>query len=779
MTLDMGIVLGILAVAVVLFVTEWVRLDVVALAVLAALAVTGQVSADQALSGFSSPAVVTIWGVFILSGGLAHTGIASTIGRWVIRFGGDGEVRLVTVVMLTGAAMSAFMNNVGVAALLLPVVMEVARRTGRAPSRLLLPLAFGTLLGGMTTLIGRAPNLVISASLEGATGEPFSMFDFARIGLPLVVAGVAFMVLAGRRLLPERDPVRESQRADLPRLYRLFADLSFVHVPAASSLDGVTLHDARLGAALGIDVIGIFREGGTEWAPGPGSVLRSGDRLLVRGALDRLWELRGTEYLSVADDDLPVERLVSADIEIAEIPCRPRCPFVGRTLRELDFRNVHGVIVLAIRSGNATIRTDLETRRLQAGDRLLVQGTAEQLADLSAQPDVEVRRVDRADAYRLEERLTAVTIPPGSALAGQSLAESRLGEDFGLGVMGIVRGGDTTLMPGPGTRMRVGDTLLVKGRRETLAGVEGLRGLEVDETATADTGALESDDYGMAEVVLSPRTGLAGRTLRDLRFRERHGLMVMAISREGEILRAGLRDLPLRFGDALLLYGPRRRLEALAEEADFLVLTAEAHPPVDRMRAPVATAIMTAFVASVLFGWLAVPVAAVAGAVLMVVTGCLSMDQAYRSIEWPAVFLIAGMLPMGIALQESGAVAWITERTLAAIGDGSPLLVVAGLYLVTALSAQVIPTLATAILMAPIALHLADGLGLSPQALLMTVAVAATTSFMTPIGSPVNVLVMGPGGYRFRDYVRVGLPLTLVCMVITLVLIPVAWPLQG
>jgi di/tricarboxylate transporter len=586
------------------------------------------------------------------------------------------------------------------------------------------------------------------------------------------------MTLVGRHLLPTRDSRRGAADESLPRLYELGTGFSFVHLPPDSVFDGETLASSRLGQSLGIDVVGIFRRDGAELAPGPQSVLRSGDRLLVRGALDLLSSLKGDEFLALEDENLPVERLLSAGILFAELRCSSSSPFLGRTIRDLDFRNAHGAIVLAMRRGEETLRTGLERRRILEGDVLLVQGTAEQLEALGGLPGATVSYLERADAYHLEERLMAVRVPEGSKLDGATLAESRLGEAFGLGVMGILRGGATHLMPAPDERLRAGDTLLVKGHRQSLASVEGLRGIEV-EGEHPDPAALESDEIGMAEVVLSPRTTLVGRTLRNLHFREKYGLTVMAITRAGAVLRTGLRDLPLSFGDALLLYGPRRRLQVLAREPDFLVLTDQDRPPVDVVRAPVATVIMVGVIVAVLTGWLPIYIAAVAGAVLMVLTGCLTMDDAYRAIEWKAVFLIAGMLPLGIAMEQSGATGWITAHSLDLIGGGSPLLLIAGLYLVTAIGAQVMPTPAVAILMAPIALTTAADLGLSPQALLMTVALAASASFMSPIAHPANVLVMGPGDYRFGDYVKVGLPLTLVCLTVALTVLPLVWPLQG
>ena len=209
MTLEIALVLGILAAAVVLFVTEWVRVDLVALIVLVSLAFTGLITPVQAISGFSNPAVITVWAVFILSGGLARTGVAGMLGRQVLRLAGDSESRLIMVIMLTAASLSAFMNNVGVAALLLPVVMDISRQTRRPPSKLLIPLAFSSLLGGLMTLIGTPPNILVTASLEEHGLEPFRFFDFTPVGIAVVIAGIAYMSLVGRKILPSRNPARE------------------------------------------------------------------------------------------------------------------------------------------------------------------------------------------------------------------------------------------------------------------------------------------------------------------------------------------------------------------------------------------------------------------------------------------------------------------------------------------------------------------------------------------------------------------------------------------
>jgi len=499
--------------------------------------------------------------------------------------------------------------------------------------------------------------------------------------------------------------------------------------------------------------------------------------LVVEGRLDRLTELSRGDVLALEEGALEVERLVSADIQVAEAQIQEGSPLTGKTLEQVGFRRRYDVIVLAVRRGERTRRTNLETLPLAPGDVLLLQGAQERLDHLQLEPSLRLSRSVATEVYHLEERLMVVRVPQGSSVAGKTLAESHLGDAFGLGVLGIVRGTSTQLMPEPDERLQAGDTLLVKGRREDLLAVQGLQSLEVEAGGAPELVDLESEEVALAEAVLSPRTSLAGQTLRQLHFREKYGLNVLAIFREGKAYRSNLRDMALRFGDALLLHGSRKRLKVLGSEPDFLVLTGEAQEPLRRERAPLAALLMAGVLVPVILGWLPIYIAAIGGATLMVLTRCLTMDEAYHFIEWRAVFLIAGMLPLGFAMERTGAAALVAEGVVGAVGGLGPLAVVAGIYLITAVAAQVMPTSAVAILIAPVALDTAVALGLSPYALAMTVAMSASASFMSPVAHPANVLIMGPGGYRFVDYIRVGLPLTLVCLAVVLLVLPLIWPL--
>jgi di/tricarboxylate transporter len=779
-TPQIALVLIILVAAVVLFVTERLRVDVVALLVLSSLALSGLVTPSEALSGFSNPAVVTVWAVFVLGGGLYRTGIATILGRHVLGLAGSDEVRLIFVIMLTAGVLSGFMNNVGVAALFLPVVMDIARRTGRPPSRLLMPLAFGSLLGGLTTLIGTPPNILVSDALRDYGLRPFQLFDFTPVGIIVMLTGITFMALVGRHLLPVRDPAKEfagSSQNDLEQVYSLHERLFVVALPPGSPLLGKTLAESRLGSALGLNVIGIIRNGHTQFAPDSDLILQSNDRMLVEGRPDQLVEARNHQQFIVEKDSPAVERLVSSEIVVAEVGLSPRSILLGQTLEQIGFRRRFGLNVLAIWRDGVRQRTSLQDGPLQSGDTLLVQGSRTRLDKLRDIPDFLVSKVEAAEVYHLHGRLMVVRVPQDSSLAGKTLAESHLGDAFGLTVLGIVREGATHLVPEATMQLRAGDTILVEGRPEELSTIRGLQDLEIEPETSLKLGDLESEQIGLAEVVLSPHTTLAGKTLRQLHFREKYGLSALAILHEGQVRRSNLRDQPLYFGDALLLHGPRENLKVLGSEPDFLMLTEADQEPPRLNKAPLALLIMAAVIVPVIFGWLPIFIAAVVGATLMVLTACLTMDEAYRFIEWKAVFLIAGMLPLGIAIQTSGAAEFLAQGVVTTAGGYGPLAIVAALFILTAVSAQVMPTAAVAVLLAPIAMNTARDMGISPYALMMTVAVAASASFLSPVAHPANVLTMGPGGYRFTDYIKVGLPLTVVVLVVVLLVLPLFWPL--
>jgi di/tricarboxylate transporter len=596
-------VFAILAVTIVLFLSDRLRLDLVALLSLLALALTGILSPQEALAGFADPLVIMIAALFVVGGGIFRTGVAERFGRALGRLAGRSRARLTLVLMLGAGLLSGFMSSTGTVAVMLPVTAAVAWNAGISPSLLLLPLSVGALLGGLLTLIGTAPNIVVANQLAAAGLPPFGFFDFTPIGIVVLLLGAAFMVLFGGRLLPAR-----------------------------ASAEGPSSSD------------GVATVAGEELVRGYGV-----------GSITRLRVL-------------------------------PASPMVGRSPAGAGLRREYGANVVAIR------------RRAPGGMRRL-------------------------------PRTTEVPLAAGDELDLQASPASleRLAREQQLAVLG--------------TRTR--------------------------------------PEARLAEVLLPPRSRLIGRTLADVRFRERYGANVLSVLRQGQPLHDPIAAVPLRFADTLLVAGAPHRIGMLrAEAGDFVVVAqADEGDPAGRLstRGMIAIAIMGGMMALLTFEVVQPAIAVLLAAVAMVLTRCLDMDAAYRSINWESVVLIAAILPLATALEKSGGMQLIISG-LGPLGAAGPLGMFAALFVLTSLFSQFISNTATTVLIAPIALGAAADLGVSPYPLLMGVAVAASTAFATPIASPVTMLVLGPGAYRFSDFLRIGALLQAVIFVVSLVLVPLLFP---
>ncbi len=783
MTLEIAMVLGILAISLVLFISEVIRMDLVALLVLGALAVTGLVDSSQAFAGFSNSAVITVWAMFILSEGLTRTGIADIIGRQVMRLAGRREIAMIIVIMITGAVLSAFMNNIGVAALMLPVVVEVSRRTRIPASRLLMPLAYSTLLGGLMTLIGTPPNLLISESLVLNGYEPFALFDFTPLGGAVMVIGVTFIAIAGRLMLPKQRAERDkhvSQRS-LRSRYKLQERTFMMRVPNDSILVGKTLAETRIGASTGLIILSLLRDGRSETLPGRQTVIRGGDGILVQGRLDQFRELRRWSDLVIEREAPVLKSMVASKVGYASVTIADGSPVVSELVRHAAFRTRFNVSVVGIMRREVYRLTNLAYVPIRAGDRVLVQGELDALEQLEKFTDfsaVEIFSQEQlSEQYHADERMFVVRLPKHSGLVEETLKKSRLAEVFDFRVVAIFRDGELTVMPRGDEVLTGGDLLLIEGQHGDLDVLRGLQELEIDTRIPANVTAFESERLTLMDATLDPRSTLAGRTVGELNFRERYGIELAGIWREGETIGTELADERLQIGDALLLLGPRDRLALLSSDTDFLILTPLGQEPPDTRRAPLAAAIMLGVVVTVMLGYAPISISAVIGGTIMVLTGCLNMEQAYRSIDWRAIFLIAGMLPLGTAMQETGAATYLADQVMELLGNAGPWPVIMGLYILTAMATMIIPTAALVVLMSPIVLSAMSDMGLAPETAMMAVAMAASASFTSPISHPANILVMGPGGYRFVDYIKVGVPLTIVVFITVMVLLPILWPL--
>lgn len=605
MTPDMLFVFGLLAITIALFISDRIRMDLVALMVVVVLATSGIITPSQAVSGFGDSVVIMIAALFVVGEALFRTGIAAAAGNWLLRMGGSSETRLLLFLLPVVALLSAFMSSTGAVALLIPVVLSMARKSGMQPSRLLMPLAFAALIGGMLTLIGTPPNIIVSGQMRAAGLEAFGFFDFTPIGLAILVVGCLYLVFIARFLLPKSD---------------------------------------------------------------------------------------------VRDPD----------------------------------------------SSHPTLR-------------------------------------EFAERYGIESQLHKVLIQPGSPLMGQTLSEAAMRTEFEVTVFAVQRQGQllSTLMPVlSNTRMNALDTLMVYGTEthvQRLCEQMQLRQLGFPEKDVMKI----QQRFGVSEVLLPPNSSLTNQTLKEGRFRERFNLSVIGVRRQGKPLDTQFAGTRLEAGDTLLLAGAWEYIRALEGKRELVILETPAEMqeiPAHAGKAPIALGIMLAMLVTMTTGLLPNLSAILLAALAMILTGCVTLNEAYRSLNATSLVLIAGMLPLALAMESSGALAFVVDQLVTEYGTLSPLLLCTGLFLLTSILSQFISNTATTVLVAPIALMTAQTMGLNPEPFMMSVAIAASTAFATPIASPVNTLVLAPGNYRFSDFAKVGIPLQLLALAVTLLLTPLLFP---
>lgn len=777
MTPEIFAVLSILVISLILFVTEKLRMDVVALLVLTTLALSRLITPTQALAGFSNPAVITVWAMFILSAGLSKTGVADIIGKRVLKLAGTSEPRIIITIMLTTGILSAFMNNIGVAALMLPVVMDIAKRTQVPPSRLLMPMAYSSLLGGLTTLIGTPPNLVAANSLEEAGYEPFGLFDFAPIGVPALITGTLFIAFVGRHLLPSVAPKKiHAPDNSTPLEADLESHQFQIHIRSDSPLHGKSLEESGLGPLLGLQVLSITRGQQTSSNPSPQVLLQRNDNLQVLGQPDNLLDLQHWKTLELAQGPEIAPLLQSQKLVLVTATLAADSPLVGLTVKESDFRKRFNAHILTLKNGSQIHRGDLSSRTFEANDLLQVEIRKDSVDLLRDSPhfnDVEFISEDRlGDIYPDTNRLIELRIPESSSLTGTPLRETGLSDTLGLRILGIARPSGSVHFPSGSEIIEAHDQLLVHGKEEHIELLRALQSLELlDAPAPPATGQIT------IQATLSPQSSLAGKTIKELDFRNRHGVRILSLWRQQHVHRSHLRNIKLQFGDALLLSGPQEKIAGIANNPDLIPLTsvsAKITPPAPH-RTILATLIMAGVVILALTGTFPIAIAAIAGASIMIATSCLNIEDAYKAIEWKAVFLIACMIPLGAAMNESGAAQWIGNGIAHFTSPFGPWALIIGLYLATMLATTIVPTTALVVIMASIGIDAASSFNLPPDLIVMAIAMAASASFTSPISHPANVLVMGPGGYRFVDYVKMGLWLALVVMITVLPMMALRW----
>lgn len=619
MTLDQLLILGILSVTVALFLWGKWRHDMVALASLLACIVAGLVPHHEAFDGFGHPAVITVACVLVLSHGLQTTGAVHGLARSFLPAKAGPIVSMATLVGI-GAALSGVMNNVGAMALLMPVAMQMAGRLELPPGKILMPLAFGTILGGMTTMIGTPPNLIVAGFREEIGVGGFGMFDFTPVGLAVAVAGVAFIVLVGWRLVPARKQA------------------------------GV--EDFESGAYI-------------------------------------------TEARAAKDSKA-----------------------VGMSLSEVEgeLEEVDAQITGLVRNEVRMVAPN-PWRRVRAGDILVVEAEADALGDVLANLGLELEEAvaPEEDSEDLQDE-----VPEDDSKAGEDGAEDHIDDDDGRD---------------------------------------------------------DDDEMVLMELAVLPGSALAGHSASDLLLRTRYGLNLLALSREGQRSIKRLRSVRIQSGDLLLIQGPAEVISAFAGENGCVPLAERELRIPDKRKAWTAGGIMGLAVVGAAFGLLPAAVSFAAGVLASMALRTVSLRGVYEAVDWPIIVLLGSLIPVAGAMEATGTADLMARFLLEHVAQGHAVLALALILVVTMFLSDLMNNAATAAVMCPIAIGTAAALGVNPDTFLMAVAIGASCAFVTPIGHQNNTLILGPGGFRFGDYWKLGLPMEILVVAVGLPLLLLVWPL--
>ena len=615
MTIDQTILFAILTGTLIMFLWGRWRHDMVAAGSLLACVLTGLVPSSSAFTGFGHPAVITVACVLVLSKGLQTSGAVDALTRFVLPVSA-GPTLAIAALTGIGAVLSGFMNNVGALALLMPVAIQVARRQNVPAGRILMPLAFGSILGGMTTLIGTPPNLIVSGFRAQNGVDTFAMFDYTPVGFAVAVAGVIFVVFVGRHLVPTRKEAA-SEGFDI----------------------GAYLTEARV------------QENGKA---------------------------------------------------------------VGRPLREVEvtLEQVGGQVVGLVRN-DVRVTAPSDRRVVRAGDILVIEAQAEALGEVLSKLGLKLEEAEKIKPQKDDE-----------------------------------------------------------GKAE-----EEEQNEEVSDQSRVEEKPLPFDEIVLAEFAVFPESSLTGLSASDILLRTRYGINLLAVSRQGHRSISRLRTMPLRAGDVLLMQGPP---EALSEFATSFGCVPLADRPLripDKRKAIMAGAIMALAVGGAAFGLLPAAVSFVTGVLLMMALRIVSPRSVYESVDWPVIVLLGALLPVAYAIENTGAAELVARVMLDNVAHGHPVVILVMVMIITMTLSDVMNNAATAAVMCPIAIRVADQLGKNADPFLMAVAIGASCAFLTPIGHQNNTLILGPGGFRFGDYWKLGLPLEVLVVTVSIPMLLLVWPL--
>ncbi|OSQ32744.1 SLC13 family permease [Thalassospira sp. MCCC 1A03138] len=642
MELKQILILAILVGTVVMFLWGRWRHDMVAMASLLCCVVAGLVPVDGAFQGFGHPAVITVACILILSSALQQSGAVDNLTRMVLPQSA-GPVVTMAALSLLAAILSAFMNNVGALALLMPVALQIAAKQNLPPGKILMPLAFGSILGGMTTLIGTPPNLIVAGFRAEAGEGGFTMFDYTPVGIVVAAAGLVFVMVFGRWLVPTRE------RAGAEG-FETGSYLTEARIAAGSKAIGMMLRDVNRELEKGdAQVIGLIRNEKRIPAPNPYRELYENDILIIEA---------DPEALAVA--------LSALDLKLEE------------ELRDLEAQ-------------------EKEAKQLEKAEN------SNEKADSDA-----------------KSTATASSKTEKHAKTPQTDAEN------------------------PDNSRR---------------------------------GAIQSDDIALMELAILPNSGFIGRSATDIHLRTRYGVNLLAVSRQGQRSMARLRTMSMKAGDVLLMQGPPEAIHDFASRLGCVPLAQRALRIPDNAQALKATGIMAAAIGAAAFGVMPAAVAFAIGVLIAMVARVVAPRNVYDAVDWPVIVLLAALIPVANAMETTGTADLVARFLLNWVAQGNAIIALGLILIITMTLSDFMNNAATAAVMCPIAIGSAAQLDANPDAFLMAVAIGASCAFLTPIGHQNNTLILGPGGFRFGDYWRLGLPIEIIVVAVGVPMLLWVWPL--
>jgi di/tricarboxylate transporter len=778
MTFEAWFLIGIIFLLIYLFLSEKLPMDLSALLMLGVVIICGFITPKEAFSGFASPTVIIMICSFFITGAIRRTGIADIAGGALYKIAGNNEMNNTLCVVVMGIIVSSFMNNLSATALLLPPVVGLSKRSGVPTSKLLIPLTFGIVLGGTTTLIGCTANLLASDMLTRLGERPFGFLEFTPFGSVLCIVGAIFLVIWGRKFLPARGSAPSSlEERDLLSVYRLHERLLTLEVPKTSPLIGRSLIDLQLTKRLGASIDAIVRGKTVLNQPSKQEVIKASDTLVVRGRPYDFEAIARLKGISVKNADIyELANFLTSNIFIyAVIEVQGAFDQIKSTdaLMNGVFGGVAPVFVERAEVRISALKDDIP---LLLGDRIHCVGMNEAVSDLAKETAWEVLRTSIDIQGEIGDLLLSMSVGERSPLLGMTFKESDFDDVMPLKVLGIVRG-ETTFAKGCFEIPVIqGDEILIIAEKTELEPLFEFSSLERGDQP--DPSDLYEKQSEMAEAVLSPRSTLVGKTLEELRFREVYGCRVVAIWRDGNPIRVSIGRTPLRFGDALLLQGESESFKTVKNSSDLILVSSNNNnsiQPFRRREGIVALCGLAIFILFSVLRVVPVEVAAFIGAMVAVLGRAITMEEAYHEVEWKIIAIIAGLLPIGTAVEHSGLLSFIAERLVMFGGMYGPVMVMALLCILSSFISQMLDNTLAIVLLVPLSVTAARGFHLNPHAFAMAVTLASSIVFMFPFSHRANLFIMGAGGYVAKDYFKIGTMLSIITLIGIILLTPVVY----